>query len=72
VYFQTALLYTASDGTRRIRVHTMALPVVATAAEVYGYADPEAIVGLLAKMGTLGLTKGGHIGFGMLGWSIIP
>ncbi|EDQ85790.1 uncharacterized protein MONBRDRAFT_34025 [Monosiga brevicollis MX1] len=50
VYFQAALLYTASDGTRRIRVHTMALPVVKTLHEIYAFADAEAITGLLAKL----------------------
>ncbi|KAI2805041.1 Protein transport protein Sec24B [Blomia tropicalis] len=50
VCLQAALLYTASNGERRIRVHTIALPVVTIMNEVLGGADQEAIVGLLAKM----------------------
>lgn len=38
-------------GERRIRVHTMCLPVVATLSEVYLGADVQAITGLLANMG---------------------
>lgn len=38
-------------GERRIRVHTMCLPVVTTLSEVYLGADVQAITGLLANMG---------------------
>lgn len=34
-YIQSALLYTSSSGERRIRVHTMALPVVGDLSELY-------------------------------------
>ncbi|XP_072486016.1 protein transport protein Sec24A [Notamacropus eugenii] len=50
VSFQSALLYTSSKGERRIRVHTMCLPVVSTLNEVYLGADVQAISGLLANM----------------------
>uniref|UniRef100_A0A8C0BTG5 SEC24 homolog A, COPII coat complex component n=1 Tax=Buteo japonicus TaxID=224669 RepID=A0A8C0BTG5_9AVES len=50
VSFQSALLYTSSKGERRIRVHTMCLPVVTTLSEVYLGADVQAITGLLANM----------------------
>ncbi|KGL73109.1 Protein transport protein Sec24A, partial [Tinamus guttatus] len=50
VSFQSALLYTSSKGERRIRVHTMCLPVVATLSDVYSGADVQAITGLLANM----------------------
>ncbi|XP_038596522.1 protein transport protein Sec24A [Tachyglossus aculeatus] len=50
VSFQSALLYTSSKGERRIRVHTMCLPVVSTLNEVYLGADVQAITGLLANM----------------------
>ncbi|XP_029439720.1 protein transport protein Sec24A isoform X2 [Rhinatrema bivittatum] len=50
VSFQSALLYTSSKGERRIRVHTMCLPVVSSLADVYGGADVQAILGLLANM----------------------
>lgn len=48
--FQAALLYTSSKGERRIRVHTMCLPVTNQLSEIYAGADQQAIVGLLAKM----------------------
>uniref|UniRef100_F6Y1V8 SEC24 homolog A, COPII coat complex component n=1 Tax=Monodelphis domestica TaxID=13616 RepID=F6Y1V8_MONDO len=53
VSFQSALLYTSSKGERRIRVHTMCLPVVSTLNEVYLGADVQAISGLLANMGKI-------------------
>ncbi|XP_072192306.1 protein transport protein Sec24B isoform X2 [Excalfactoria chinensis] len=48
--FQTALLYTSSKGERRIRVHTLCLPVVNSLADVYAGADVQAVVCLLANM----------------------
>ncbi|XP_061197117.1 protein transport protein Sec24A-like isoform X3 [Saccostrea echinata] len=50
VCFQAALLYTSSKGERRIRVHTLCLPVTNQLSEIYAGADQQAIVGLLAKM----------------------
>ncbi|CAD7015448.1 unnamed protein product [Ceratitis capitata] len=50
VCFQAALLYTNSDGERRIRVHTMCLPVTSSLPEVMHAADTEAIISLLSKM----------------------
>ncbi|XP_013098692.2 protein transport protein Sec24A [Stomoxys calcitrans] len=50
ICFQAALLYTNSEGERRIRVHTMCLPVTASLPEVMHAADTEAIIGLLSKM----------------------
>ncbi|XP_013776662.1 protein transport protein Sec24A-like [Limulus polyphemus] len=50
VCFQVAVLYTSSRGERRIRVHTLSLPVVKGVTEVLESADQECIVGLLAKM----------------------
>ncbi|XP_052545867.1 protein transport protein Sec24A [Tympanuchus pallidicinctus] len=50
VSFQSALLYTSSKGERRIRVHTMCLPVVTALSDVYLGADVQAITGLLANM----------------------
>ncbi|KAM6299831.1 protein transport protein Sec24A [Aegotheles albertisi] len=50
VSFQSALLYTSSKGERRIRVHTMCLPVVTTLNDVCLGADVQAITGLLANM----------------------
>ncbi|XP_024597708.1 protein transport protein Sec24B isoform X2 [Neophocaena asiaeorientalis asiaeorientalis] len=50
VCFQTALLYTSSKGERRIRVHTLCLPVVSALADVYAGADVQASICLLANM----------------------
>ncbi|XP_028160482.1 protein transport protein Sec24B [Ostrinia furnacalis] len=50
VCFQAALLYTSSKGERRIRVHTMALPIASTLPDVLHAADQQCIIGLLAKM----------------------
>lgn len=50
VCFQAALLYTSSKGERRIRVHTICLPVVTMLSEIINSADVQCIVGLLAKM----------------------
>lgn len=50
VYFQVALLYTASCGERRIRVHTAAAPVVSDLGEMYRQADTGAIVSVLGRL----------------------
>ncbi|MBA0733824.1 hypothetical protein Gogos_017797, partial [Gossypium gossypioides] len=50
VYFQVALLYTASCGERHIRVHTAAAPVVADLGAMYRLADMSAIVSLLCRL----------------------
>ncbi|KAK4469330.1 hypothetical protein MN116_006893 [Schistosoma mekongi] len=47
---QAAVLYTSSRGDRRIRVHTLCLPVVHTETEVFQGADQGAIACLLSKM----------------------
>ena len=41
VHVQSALLYTSSNGERRIRVHNLNVPVTANPAEVYANADCE-------------------------------
>ena len=50
VAFQGALLYTTTKGERRIRVHTMSIPVTSKLSDVYTYADQEAIVCALSKL----------------------
>ncbi|KAF2903746.1 hypothetical protein ILUMI_02422 [Ignelater luminosus] len=50
VCFQAALLYTSSKGERRIRVHTLCVPIASTLPDVMASADQQCIVGLLAKM----------------------
>ncbi|XP_048826260.1 protein transport protein Sec24B isoform X5 [Brienomyrus brachyistius] len=48
--FQAALLYTSSKGKRRIRVHTLCLPVVSQLSDVFAGADIQAVTCLLANM----------------------
>jgi len=48
--FQAALLYTTTKGERRIRVHTLALPVTTKLADIYAYADQEAVALSLSKL----------------------
>lgn len=50
VCFQAALLYTSSKGERRIRVHTLALPIANTLPDILHSADQQCIIGLLSKM----------------------
>lgn len=50
ICFQAALLYTNSEGERRIRVHTLCLPVSTSLSDILHSADSVAIVGLLSKM----------------------
>lgn len=50
VCFQAALLYTSSKGERRIRVHTLCLPVTASLSDVMHSADCQAVIGLISKM----------------------
>ncbi|XVF77273.1 hypothetical protein PTKIN_Ptkin14bG0030000 [Pterospermum kingtungense] len=50
IYFQVALLYTASCGERRIRVHTAAAPVVTDLGQMYRQADTGAIVSLFSRL----------------------
>lgn len=49
VTIQSALLYTSSDGERRIRVMTQALPVTALNSDLIGAVDTDAACALLAK-----------------------
>ncbi|XP_011496986.1 PREDICTED: protein transport protein Sec24A [Ceratosolen solmsi marchali] len=50
VAFQVALLYTSSTGERRIRVHTLCLPISSNLSDILYSADQQCIIGLLAKM----------------------
>lgn len=49
-FFQAALLYTSSCGERRIRVHTLCLPVTKDVGVLMSSADAPAIASMLAKM----------------------
>eukprot|EP00456_Euglypha_rotunda_P033241 TRINITY_DN25791_c0_g1_i1.p1 TRINITY_DN25791_c0_g1~~TRINITY_DN25791_c0_g1_i1.p1 ORF type:complete len:452 (+),score=85.46 TRINITY_DN25791_c0_g1_i1:194-1357(+) len=46
---QTALLYTTSEGERRIRVHTLSIPITQAMASVFRSADLDAIINLSLK-----------------------
>jgi len=60
--FQAALLYTSSRGAclygrrrrragdRRIRVHTLCLPVTSRISTIHNGVDPEAVISMLAKV----------------------
>uniref|UniRef100_A0A915CY19 Uncharacterized protein n=1 Tax=Ditylenchus dipsaci TaxID=166011 RepID=A0A915CY19_9BILA len=50
VCFQAALLYTSTRGDRRIRVHTLCVPVLSDFSTIFHYFDVKAAVSLLAKM----------------------
>ncbi|KAL3123910.1 hypothetical protein niasHT_001740 [Heterodera trifolii] len=50
VCFQAALLYTSTKGDRRIRVHTLCLPVFTQAAHVFSSLDINSSISLLSKM----------------------
>jgi len=50
-YIQCALLYTASCGERRIRVHTMSVPIVGDLPEMYKAMDCGAMACMLGKLG---------------------
>eukprot|EP00892_Ulva_mutabilis_P003092 jgi/Ulvmu1/12784/UM097_0011.1 len=50
VYVQCAVLYTNSQSERRIRVHTLALPVVGGVFEMFEGADALACAGALGKL----------------------
>lgn len=51
ICFQAAVLFTNPGGERRIRVHTLAIPVVSSVMDVINFADQEAVIGMLCKMG---------------------
>ena len=49
IYLQYALLYSALDGTRRVRVHTLALPVTRSLGTVFRGADLESYLSYIAR-----------------------
>ena len=48
--FQSALLYTSAKGDRRIRVHTLALPISSDPQTIYNNLNIDACISLLAKL----------------------
>ena len=53
VYLQAALLYTSTDGQRRVRVHNTMLTATDNIGTVFKYADCEAVVNILARYGAV-------------------
>lgn len=49
-YLQAALLYTSSQGERRIRVHTLAVPIVSDMIDLYKACDTGCTAALMAKV----------------------
>jgi protein transport protein SEC24 len=49
IYLQYALLYTNTEGRRRVRVHTLALPVTRSLGSVFRGADLDTFVAYVAK-----------------------
>lgn len=57
-YFQCATLYTTATGERRVRCHTLAVPVTSALGNVFRYADMDSAVAYYAKeAATLAYTK---------------
>jgi len=46
---QCALLYTAPDGTRRIRVHTISIPITTNISTIFRSSDLDALINFCAK-----------------------
>ena len=55
---QAALLYTTRAGARRVRVHTVALPVTPACALVYRGLDGDALAACLARLGARDVAAG--------------
>lgn len=53
VCFQTALLHTASNGERRIRVVTLCLPVTNSMSELYASVNQKAVAAYLGTKGNI-------------------
>lgn len=50
ISFQVALLYTRSDGQRRIRMHNLSVPVTTLAGNLFKYADVDCLINVMGKM----------------------
>ncbi len=53
VYFQCAMAYTNSQLKRRIRVHTLAIPVTADIGVVFRHLDLDTVTNVMLKNGTV-------------------
>ncbi|VDK42061.1 unnamed protein product [Anisakis simplex] len=61
VCFQAALLYTSSKGDRRIRVHTLCLPVTKDLPTVFSHFDVKCAVSMISKMAVERSMAGGNL-----------
>jgi len=59
--FQAALLYTSAKGDRRIRVHTLCIPVCRDIQQIFGAFDSKASISLLSKMAAERALIGGDL-----------
>ena len=50
-FLQSAVLYTAADGQRRVRTCNVALQVVSLAGSVFRHADMDAVVSVMMREG---------------------
>lgn len=57
VTFQSALLYSNSDGERRLRIHTAQVPVCSDAVSLFDAVDALALANFVAKKAVLNLRK---------------
>ena len=49
IYIQSCLLYSHGDGTRRMRVHNLCLPISSNNSQIYDSIDPEFLVAFWAQ-----------------------
>eukprot|EP00884_Botryococcus_braunii_P013212 jgi/Botrbrau1/21892/Bobra.0249s0021.1 len=61
VFFQFALLYSTSEGNRRIRVHTLGLPTTAVLASVFRGADLDAQIAWASRQSAASVASGASL-----------
>lgn len=59
VYLQSALLYTSTEGQRKVRVQTLALPITDSIGQVFKGADLDAQVSLISRQVAINLPSSG-------------
>eukprot|EP01138_Halocafeteria_seosinensis_P013706 gb/GECG01013997.1/.p1 GENE.gb/GECG01013997.1/~~gb/GECG01013997.1/.p1 ORF type:complete len:1159 (+),score=101.80 gb/GECG01013997.1/:1-3477(+) len=59
VSFQTALLYTTPSGSRRILLHTLAIPTATLVSELFTHADTESLQNVIAKVALDNMLRSG-------------
>lgn len=61
-FVQAALLYTTSEGRRRVRVHTLCIPWTQSPQEVYRNCDPKVSASVFTKLGIRAFLAGDGLG----------